>query len=292
MKIIVGSEGMGSWGKVVINKLLKKIGYTEIIYQNTDECTLIISSHFTSMENLWNNNPKKYIYFSGETLIPIKNNFENNNIYILTTIQNMNNYLYIPYVMYSPYLYKERKYTNINRKYILAYCFSNKIQKRENIFNIFVKKTKKSMCSAFGNCYGDYPECHKKIGGSWTSSELIDVYKDYKFVIAMENSYYDGYVTEKILNAFYSGAIPIYWGSSNINDFFNKKAFINVSDFNTLEECVDYAINLSDKEIKKMSQEPIYNNNDLINLFNDDYNKQHNNKILNEYLDKFKSFLN
>ena len=32
------------------------------------------------------------------------------------------------------------------------------------------------------------------------------------------SSYYDS----KIINAYYSGAIPIYWGSSNINDFLIK----------------------------------------------------------------------
>ena len=45
--------------------------------------------------------------------------------------------------------------------------------------------------------------------------------KHIKLSIPMENQKGDGYITEKILNAFTSGAIPIYWGSSNINQFFN-----------------------------------------------------------------------
>lgn len=42
----------------------------------------------------------------------------------------------------------------------------------------------------------------------------------------------DGYITEKIINAFLSGCIPIYYGTAEIFDIFNEKAFIyyNVSD--------------------------------------------------------------
>mmetsp|Transcript_7064 Transcript_7064/g.17371 ORF Transcript_7064/g.17371 Transcript_7064/m.17371 type:complete len:107 (+) Transcript_7064:2-322(+) len=36
----------------------------------------------------------------------------------------------------------------------------------------------------------------------------------------------DGYVTEKILNAFLGGCIPIYYGTSQIFDIFNRHAFI------------------------------------------------------------------
>ena len=58
--------------------------------------------------------------------------------------------------------------------------------------------------------------------------------------------------TEKIVNAFYSGSIPVYWGSENIGEFFNKKAFINVNDFESIEKCIDYIFNLSDKDREKI----------------------------------------
>jgi len=109
----------------------------------------------------------------------------------------------------------------------------------------------------------------------------------------MENKCMNGYVTEKIINAFYSGAIPIYWGSSNVNNFFNKKAFINVNNFKSLEKCVDYVINMTDKQIEKMSNEPIYvYDNDLCHLLDNDYNKINKNKVLQKYKKKIKNFLN
>ena len=213
-------------------------------------------------------------------------------LYILTSITNIENSLYTPYCLYSPHLYKERKYNNINRKYLLAYCNTNKIPERENIFDTFVEKTMNDSCHALSSCHGKYHETQKQIvGGNWSDENLIDTYKDYTFVIAMENTCVDGYITEKILNAFYSGSIPIYWGSSNINDFFNHKAFINVSNFNSYEDCVDYVINMSKEQINNMINEPIYNNNELINLLNDNYNSKNNNTILNKYIQTLKSFI-
>ena len=42
----------------------------------------------------------------------------------------------------------------------------------------------------------------------------------------MENSPLQGYVTEKIVNAFLAGCIPIYYGTEEIFDVFNRHAFI------------------------------------------------------------------
>lgn len=43
----------------------------------------------------------------------------------------------------------------------------------------------------------------------------IEYLTDYKFNICPENSNHNGYVTEKVFQAIYSGCIPIYYGSNN-----------------------------------------------------------------------------
>ena len=47
---------------------------------------------------------------------------------------------------------------------------------------------------------------------------LIDEYSKFKFVLTMENGFRKGYVTEKIINAFVAGSIPIYWGITNMQN--------------------------------------------------------------------------
>ena len=107
----------------------------------------------------------------------------------------------------------------------------------------------------------------------------------------MENKINKGYITEKIINAFYSGAIPIYWGCNSVVQFFNKKAFINVNDFKTFEDCVNYVIHLDDATIHAMSLETIYTNDEITHLIDDEWNKTNDNKTLNFYVNKLTTFL-
>ena len=297
MKLIIGTEGKGIWGQKVIRQLIYKI-YKDINieFRNDSTCDFIIKSVFVNNEKVWNTNLKKYIYWSGESYIPSESEYQTKYIYITTTTvitTNTNNNIYIPYVLFSSHLYKERLFVNNERKYLLAYCNSNKVKEREHFYNLFIEKTSDTLCHAHGKCCGKYKNTQKpKAVGNWCDVHLINIYKDYKFVIAMENKRVDGYVTEKILNAFYSGAIPIYWGSSNINDFFNKNAFINVSDYNSFDECINYILSMDELTIKQMQNEPIYNTeNEIINLLNDEYNLKNENKTLKSYLEKLNLFL-
>lgn len=73
---------------------------------------------------------------------------------------------------------------------------------------------------------------YKKVdsGGKWRNNINIpngvndknDFQKHYKFAIACENSKHSGYSTEKIVQAFASKCIPIYWGDTRIKEIFNE----------------------------------------------------------------------
>ncbi len=62
----------------------------------------------------------------------------------------------------------------------------------------------------------------------------------YKFNIACENISHPGYCTEKIVEAFAAGTVPIYWGDPDVEEYFNPKAFINCNRFDSLDEAVEY----------------------------------------------------
>jgi hypothetical protein len=51
---------------------------------------------------------------------------------------------------------------------------------------------------------------------------------NFKCIIACENSEGDTYITEKICHGFLSKTIPLYWGSPNVSDYFNKKRYFNL----------------------------------------------------------------
>ena len=51
-------------------------------------------------------------------------------------------------------------------------------------------------------------------------------FRGYRFGIAMEGHSKLGYITEKIVNAFLGGTVPIYSGTEDVFAIFNAKAFI------------------------------------------------------------------
>jgi hypothetical protein len=75
----------------------------------------------------------------------------------------------------------------------------------------------------------------------------LDGLKDYKFSIAIENDKIDYYFTEKIIDCFITGTIPIYWGCPSIGNFFDINGILT---FNTIDELNDIINNL-DNEYEK-----------------------------------------
>lgn len=68
----------------------------------------------------------------------------------------------------------------------------------------------------------------------------IKTLSKYKFNICFENIAQDYYVTEKIIDCFVAGTIPIYLGAPNIREIIPHEAFINLRDFKTLDDLDAY----------------------------------------------------
>lgn len=91
-------------------------------------------------------------------------------------------------------------------------------------------------------------------------TDKIEFQKRYKFTIAFENSIMDGYITEKIVQAWASGTVPIYYGGNGVENDFNSKAFIDVTKFKSRDECIEYILYLDSHpdEYLKIAKEPIF----------------------------------
>lgn len=70
--------------------------------------------------------------------------------------------------------------------------------------------------------------------------QSIKYKENYKFSIASENAQYDGYISEKLYTSFQAHTIPIYFGDKRVDEEFNPKAFINVSNFENLDKLNEY----------------------------------------------------
>ena len=69
--------------------------------------------------------------------------------------------------------------------------------------------------------------------------EKGEMLKSYFFSICIENSLYEDYFTEKILDCFISGVIPIYWGTSNIYKYFNERGIFRFESLAELDEIIN-----------------------------------------------------
>ena len=63
--------------------------------------------------------------------------------------------------------------------------------------------------------------------------------QEYKFSLAIENTSYKGYTTEKLIESFAAGGLPIYWGDPDVSKYFNPRAFVNLMDYPTIEDGIE-----------------------------------------------------
>lgn len=61
----------------------------------------------------------------------------------------------------------------------------------------------------------------------------ISTINNYKFALCYENASYKGGVSEKIIDCFVGGVIPVYLGATNIEEFIPTDAFIDVRKYNS-----------------------------------------------------------
>jgi len=63
---------------------------------------------------------------------------------------------------------------------------------------------------------------------------------DFKFSLCCENIESPGYITEKIIDCFLAGTIPIYLGSNDIPAHFPSHCLINARNFSSLDQMSEY----------------------------------------------------
>ena len=69
--------------------------------------------------------------------------------------------------------------------------------------------------------------------------DKYDFLKKYKFSIVCENEKKNGYITEKVLDAFAAKTIPIYYGADNVNKYFNPEAMIIIKDEDDIDNAIE-----------------------------------------------------
>ena len=75
------------------------------------------------------------------------------------------------------------------------------------------------------------------------------------FSVVIENGVYESYYTEKILDCFATGTIPVYLGSPDIANHFNQDGIIQLSDeFEVSEEIYQSKLDAIKDNLERVKQ--------------------------------------
>lgn len=230
------------------------------------ECDYIIYSCFGQQHKTINRNKVKKIFYTGENIRP---NFEDCD-YSFTFDFDSYNGKNIRIPLYHLYIDWFNVSTYTNPKYLIH---PSKINDNE-----FIKTPKTKFCATvfssprqirfdLMNTLSTYKKVdgYGRPFGNHTEGELDKYQKlsNYKFSICPENSYYDGYYTEKLLHAKTAGTIPIYLADNKVHIDFNKKSFIDIADFSSLESLKQFVIKVdnNDELYQEIANQPLAINN-------------------------------
>lgn len=194
-----------------VGKIPKNINYCEDSYLS------ISIDHFSKANYAWLHESK--------SIIPYQYQYAKQNYKLLKNIYKVifthdeellnldsNLFKFVPacgYWIESPKIHTKLK--------LLSFITSNKTMCEGHRYRLNWANKLRGKCDIFGR---GIKEIEKKEEGL----------NDYCFSIAIENGKYDTYFTEKILDCFATGTIPIYYGTEKICEHFNKDGIIFLND--------------------------------------------------------------
>jgi hypothetical protein len=78
----------------------------------------------------------------------------------------------------------------------------------------------------------------------------FSIARNYRYTICFENDIYPGYVTEKLLDAYYCETIPIYWGDLGQEDIINRDSLLNLYNYSSLDSFKQKIVSINDEEFR------------------------------------------
>ena len=117
------------------------------------------------------------------------------------------------------------------------------------------------------NSFYDKLSKYKQVdsGGSFRNNiggpveDKLKFLQDYKFSICFENSKTQGYISEKLSDAFEAGTIPIYYGDDTVLELLNNRSYVHVIDERDFDEKIEWIkkIDQNDTLYEQMIREKI-----------------------------------
>lgn len=241
--------------------LFKLVFNENIEIGNLEDSDILLETVYENNTKLFEKKWKYTFLYSGESRL---NNYYNNYSCVLCCKKNHNKFINCPLFILSiycnnlmPKLINNELITKIPQKNIIAIISNINGSERNNFLNQLEKKYKVD----YG---GHYKNNINIINDQYFSDNFTKIVSEYKFIVAMENSKEETYISEKILHGLLANTIPIYWGSDNICEYFNHDRFLYFNN-NTSDNIINKITEIlnNDKLYLDIVNKPIFKNNKL-----------------------------
>jgi hypothetical protein len=113
-----------------------------------------------------------------------------------------------------------------NRDRFAVYVATHCVDFRENAVARISQEIGSVHAGGACNAKGTAEDYRGEAGGRRVFWSLPYFFQKYRFAIVFENFMEDGYITEKIMNAYLGGAIPVYFGTTDVFSIFSRDSLI------------------------------------------------------------------
>jgi hypothetical protein len=212
---------------------------------------------------------KQTYLFNGESNMRL-----NPNVYdiVLWGERNYKNIVNIP--LFIPYIYSNNFVNTLLEDKTVTNVPANDVcvivsNPRGIVRNKFLNALEKNFNIVYAGNYKN------NIGGSlpyaYNTSNFLQFIGQFKFIISMENSRNDTYITEKIVHGLIANIIPVYWGSNRVCDYFNSERFLCLEDEKRISDTINSMKNIAKNPNKWLDivNKPCFTNNKLERTYSD-----------------------
>jgi hypothetical protein len=259
--------GISFEGGFITNQLFNKLGIKKSIIYSAESPNVAFNFYknlnkitngynyiflFSGCKKYLKNNSNKFynFYFPNDKEYQTGLDFENRNLLCFVSSAKSNrsvNYSsFLSRLIRHPrYIY----YKILKKCYPIFYTFNDLYEIR---FKYIIELANSSNFFLFGRGWDlarKYDNEINKLKFINLPKEIINKHsllQNFKFILCFENCDFEGYVTEKIFDAFLNGSVPVYYGTDLIKNLIPNNCFINAKDFKCPKELLLHLESISE----------------------------------------------
>lgn len=238
----------------MLHKAVRELGIK--LTADPSQATVLLHSDFGVSHRRFDG---RRVYFSGENVLP---DFAACDFAITSALVNHERHYRLPYWAFScdepqrlirPQDFNPQACLENQREFCSFLASNPRAPERNHFFRILNRRRPVNSGGRVFNTMG------ARVTGK---HEFLSTHR---FTICFENTSSPGYTTEKLIDAFLAGTIPIYWGNAQVGLEFNRRAMLHAADYPSLDALADRVIQIADNQTARLHilSEPCFKDNQL-----------------------------